>query len=435
MQVTIDQPALPPAIARPATIESAQTTKPSLVTSLAAVWREAWLACVAHTLPMLGFALIGLAGVSRIVTPKVDGALHELLTAFELKQHWPMIAEATVGTLALSFARGGISWLALHGEEATAGFAAACRAAFRRLPALLFGTLVYGAVITLGAVGLGLALRHVHIDVPLSVQIPYRYELDLQTYMFATSAAKSLVAQSASTLIPDPGAPFSTWLPELRTLVLLREVGSEVDPYDPYATTLPTGSYRFVSIFSPDTREFWWITAGSAALILMAEVLLRLRTVLVMSTDQPNLVTPLWHSLRLSIKHYSIIVTHVWLLRLCVFAFSLLFIIAPIAPIAPIALLQEIVLPKVMLAFPGSWLSVRPLTTQATLLCLGLASAIFTAFSVAYDARLYLHLAARADTVVAPQPISVPNTSRLRNPFAWHRAPDPKRSIPLTEIN
>jgi hypothetical protein len=65
------------------------------------------------------------------------------------------------------------------------------------------------------AVRRGLSLRWflLTIDVPLSVQIPYRYELDFQTHMFATSAAQSLVAQSASTLIPDPGAPMGRSLP------------------------------------------------------------------------------------------------------------------------------------------------------------------------------------------------------------------------------
>ena len=426
MQTIIGPQALPRAISRPTAVQSTETTQTehlNLGASLVAVWREAWLTVVAHALPMLGFALIGLAGVSLIVTPKVDGTLHELLTAFELNRHGPMIAEAIVGLLALSFARGGISWLALHGEDATVGFASACRAAFMRLPVLLFGTLVYGTLITTGAVELGLALRYVRVEVPLVIQIPHRYRLDFLTHALASDAAKSLVAQSANLLIPDPGAPFSTWLPELRTAMFLHM--AQVQPSQSGVSSTDY-AYYLVSIIKSNKPAFWWITAGSATLILMAEVLLRLRTVLVMSANQPNLVMPLWRSLRLSIKHYSLIAAHVWLLRFSVFAFSLLFIIAPIA------LLQEIVLPKLMLAFLGSWLSVRPLATQATALCLALASAIFTAFSVTYDARLYLRLATRADTVVAPQPISVSTTPHLRSPFEWHRTQNLKR--PFTRV-
>ena len=396
MQTTVGQQVLPPqtgrALSRLNTIKSTdavQTTRLGIATGIVALWREAWLACVAHALPMLGFALIG--GVGGVLVGS---------TVFALGQPWLIIANAVAGMLILSFARGGISALALQGEDASVNFVAACHATFARLPALMIGSCVYASLITTGAVGLGLALRYTRIHVPLSFRGAQRYMLDLQTHEFVSNATQSFVAHSARALIPDPGAPFSAWLPELRTTVLLREVNDDVNRYS--TTRIVGNAYRYVSIFTPEQQAFWWITTSSAALLLISEVLLRLRTVQTMKSrgsQNPTgfgWLTPLTDSVQFGLKNFGLIALHVWLLRLAVFVFSVLFIIVPVV------LMQEIVLPKVMFALPWTWvwLSAQSLIPQATALCLTLVSAMFATFGAAYDARLYLLLATRADTVV-----------------------------------
>ncbi len=397
IQATVNQQVRPRlvgrTIAQPTAIESAQTTKLDIAMSLSTVWRETWFIVVTHALPMFSFVLIGLFGVALIGTMGTtlgNGEQRQLFDAFELRQYGTMIAYAIGSLLAHSFACGGISWLALQGEDTTVGLAAACRATFKRLPALMFGTLVYGAVITTGAVGLGLTVRYARLDMAPVVRVPGLYTLNPQMYVITINVVKSVVDQSPNALIPDPGAPFSAWLTVLRTTILTRmlEVQSPLRDSSSMGT-----AYRIVPIFRPDEREFWWITVGSAALILLAETLLCLRTATVMNTDHPSIFGPIWQSLRLGSKHYRLITIHVWLLRLIFVVFRLLFVIVPVA------FIQEAMLPKMLSALPQFWLGARPLIWQTTALCLSLVGAAFNAFSVLYDARLYLLLATRADTV------------------------------------
>jgi hypothetical protein len=384
MQATARQQVLPRATSRPFENQSATTARDAklgLASSLAFIWCEAWQVLVAQALPLLSFALIGCLAAIGL-------ALFATAPSLGLGE----VLQVMGGTLALSFARGGIAWLALHRSE-TLGFGSACRAVLKRLPALFVGSLVYSAVITAGAVGLGLALRHVHIKVPLIVHIPHRYTMPLQTHQLMTQAAKSFVAQSDSALIPDADEPLKTWLPALRKAALLREV--EVASGTSNTAQLSGDAfYLMTAIYTPDNREFWWMTYASIALLLIAEVLLRARTVLVMGVAQANPIASLWRTLHFGIQHFGFIAVHVWMLRLAVFAFSVLFIILPVA------LVQEVVLPKLVFAMPYELLHVSQLIPQATAVCLALLSAFFATFGVVYDARLYRLLAARADAAV-----------------------------------
>ena len=267
------------AISRPSKIESAEAIQTASL-DLGIVWGAAWQTLVARALPMLGFVFMGCAATWAL-------ALFAITPGLSIGAVLQMIA----GTLALSFAQGGITWLALHSSGASAGFVAACHAAFRRWPTLLFGSLIYSTVIMAGAIGVGLALRYARINVPPTVHIPHPYTMNWQMHGLATNAAHSFVTQSASALIPDPGVPFGAWLPTLRAAAFLHEVEVKADTR---AATHGHGSiYSVVSIYTPGQHEFWWITAGSVGLLLVAEVLLRLRMAFVMGADRPIRVTVL----------------------------------------------------------------------------------------------------------------------------------------------
>jgi hypothetical protein len=69
-----------------------------------------------------------------------------------------------LGAIGLAFARGVIARLALSDTEIAPSLSLACREAKARFPNLLASLLIYGACVTIGAIGINSALRDTDFD-------------------------------------------------------------------------------------------------------------------------------------------------------------------------------------------------------------------------------------------------------------------------------
>jgi hypothetical protein len=123
----------------------------------------------------------------------------------------------------------------------------------------------------------------------------------------------------------------------------------------------------------------------SVALIVVCDALMRFRTVSAIRPGNSGPIRPVLSSGALGLKHFATVTAHIWTLRLIVTGFSVAFVILPVvllevlsAPSKPVVMLGEVAL-----------LARQPFGLLASL---ALVNAIFTAFGVVYDARLYRSL-------------------------------------------
>jgi hypothetical protein len=284
--------------------------------------------------------------------------------------HTLLLVQAALGLFLSSFARGAITHIALHRTcDAPARLHEACRAAMARLPALLVGSLIYSGLTALGAIGLSLLLREMGLDVSIVGERARSLE-----------AMPHLVAlRTADALLPDPGSPFVEFVPYWRSITLER------------APTVGASA-------------FWPLVVAGIALIILADAMLRFRTV---SAIKPNgyeithgLARFAWliESVRLGLGHFWQVSTHMCLLRL-----AALHIIASLL-ILPVVLIETIVMPQTMRLFQASL--VLPPTIPLICASVAFVCAALRAFSIVYDARLYLALSQNSKSTSA-------------TPFSW----------------
>jgi hypothetical protein len=383
--------------------------------SIADVWRDALGTLSAHSSSILLLALAGFAAVTiigaglRLATVMYaqvhrggsgDDPLANILTVEVWRLHLPELFAIAVGAFMLSLGRGAIAWIALrtnsdgriadnesirHDPRLTD----ACRAAFTHMPALIASSLIYGAALATGQVGLTPLFSQINLDVPL----PRRF--DFQTAELVRRSVRSFVWEGESIAMPDPGAPFTDLLPHLRDEVFgynMKESPQRLFiARPPLVKNAPAGPL-----------EFWLITLASLAVCVAAELLLRFRTVMIMRADKTatGLVAPLIASARFSLMHCGTILIHVGLLRLLFFALSLAFIVLPSVVVL------NFLIPRLQQVTLDLW--IRPVGAALVTSSIVLVGMLLSAFGAVYDARLYAAIEPPSTLITAlRQPASI----------------------------
>lgn len=403
--LTIPQPAIE--IESAPAVEHVQAAPPVPRLGVGAVWRDALSTFSARSAAILFCAIIGVAmpiivGNWLYVSAKLSeyARTRSVFALYEKPGLAIVLAEMIVGLLVLTFARGVITWIALHRAqpcghgEACGSLGAAIRRTFVRYPALLASMLFYGATISAGIVGMSALTQ------PLEYNRSKNAHVWIGVARNFSDVLRQLMWRGFNTLVPDPGPPFAQLAPDLRRAAqrglfkayshndyLSAEYGSSygVERYDPrpelYAVS-PTQAH------SAEFRPLA-LALGSIALVLLAETLLRFRTVMAMKpfrSRRPEgfgLLTPLIASTRFGIKHFGVITAHIWIVRLAIFALIVAFIEFPLA------MMDNLLAP---FAKPTSNLEILPIMGFLETSGAALVSAILFAFSVVYDARLAMRL-------------------------------------------
>ncbi len=349
--------------------------------SLVAVWREALSPFSAHSEVMLSCALIG------FVAPVILGNLfytgaklseyartRAVVTLYDRPSLAALLIQAGLGVLALTFARGLITWLTLFGRQrsedgsAHGNFGAACRATFARFPALLASSLLYSALIAAGFVAMSEFTKGLEFA---PNKLAHVWAGPLRAF---GDVIRQLVWRGFNMLLPG------FFVVERTELVILGAPSN----------------------LASDT----WLTAlAGMTLIFLAETLLHFRTVMVMKSprsprpQRPGWFAPLIDSARLGVSHFGTVLLHIGTVRLAIFALSVLLIEFPMA------MMGHFVLPNIMRY--GGGFELLPIVKFVSVSASALVSGILLAFSTVYDARLVEQLGSYpvthvADTTSAP---------------------------------
>ncbi len=341
-------------------------------TGIAAVWRDTCAAFATHAAPVLFFAMLGFA------LPAILGSGIRALVAYH--HYWSrgihtppihdmasppaaLVIEGVLGVMGLALASGAIMHVVLH----EAGCSAAGRRAYARLRSLLFGSLVYGALMALSLMGLHRALL--------------------------TLAPGEIVSRSLDALLPNTGAPHELLLRLTPTAPTSKTacVNSPSVAVDPRVVMVCTSNQS--SVFDAVKVDAQLIALAAVALIILSEALLRFR-----------MVTSLPASIWLGFRHFGAITLHAWSLRIALLAISVLFIIGPMVVV------EHVIVPAVPHVAGDAWMQfpvglIMPVSHA-------IVNAMLVAFSVLYDARLYAALRgaaiARPGESVAPIPAMRP---------------------------
>jgi hypothetical protein len=167
-------------------------------------------------------------------------------------------------------------------------------------------------------------------------------------------ALRQLVWRGVNILIPNPGSPFAELVPELRHA-----------KHGSMTTT---------------------ITLSGMVVLMLAETLLRFRTVIVMKplrSLRPQrfaLFAPLIASVGFGLRHFGVVTVHIWAMRLAMLGLSVALIELPLA------IMDNFIVPNLVQLGDFEWLPTIKFVVASSA---AVVSAILAAFVVVYDARLY----------------------------------------------
>lgn len=372
---------------------SRQLAQPLLRSGIAAIWRETFVTFGGHAPAIVLFALVGFAGPAIVCIilsvvlqldfyGQVSGPFATRLGTSTLRDGpvnpvsvllW---VQAGMGMVGLAFARGLIARLAVSDAKEPPSLNFACREAMGRLPSLLIGSLIYGATIMAGAVGMNAVLHDTDFDLSFVGQ---------QTITLP-GHAQVLGLRALDAFVPSPGSPLAEFVPAMRHTAF--------EPFTQIRLTGVQGMEGYgidkVSVKArPDLQ--WLIVLTSISLLILAEALLRFTPVMAMRSHERarlRAITPVLRSVGFGMRHFGAITMHVWLLQLAfVAAYSVFFML-------PVVLAQGVApaaVRGVTSSLIGKW------SLLLTLACYWLVMALFMAFSAVYDTRLVLALAPKVE--------------------------------------
>jgi hypothetical protein len=274
-----------------------------------------------------------------------------------------IFAQAMIGTFLAILGRGAITWIALQdqaGQPVTGRLAVI--EALRRWQPLLLGAALYGTLITLGLIGLTALLRELRLDVSSARMA--RGNMESMLYWTLTRAIAALP--------PEAGSPFSDWLALAR--YNLSRAGSNM--------------YLSFELSGYATRtaspQIWGIGLASIALLIVTETLLCMRSAAAFASR--GAFGWLGEALRVSGAHFWRVLAWRWTLRLVIVAVTIgALVLLP-------ALHQGLVMNAVRRALGlGYW--PYHIAQSAYGLGIALVSGVLIAFSVAFEAHMYIALA------------------------------------------
>jgi hypothetical protein len=180
---------------------------------------------------------------------------------------------------------------------------------------------------------------------------------------------RAIAIRTLGSVIPDPGSPFS----ELHAYVRYNLSRSAYYSW-----------YLYRNVTSSADVPMWLIGVSGLALAVIAETLLRMRTVMVMRDEGPGPLAGLRDSARTGWRYFGFVATHVWLLRLIMLLVGVLF------TTVPMTFVQSVFVPAFARQVGSFW----PYPGSNILFMLGaaLVGTVLLAFAIVYDTRLYAAL-------------------------------------------
>jgi hypothetical protein len=301
-----------------------------------------------------------------------------------------VVVLTAVWLLGSSFARGMITWVVMccEGRRSARGI----HMTLARYPALLAGSVAYGAFALACIMCMNLLMPGAQPDASAGKVLPI-WSGPSHAWSGAT---QQLAGRSASLFIPNPGWPFVE--PLFRLISPLSLQAKQVTEYEQWLTEThgsdslnqPVQSGRSVEGVS---------TAAGLALLVLAEPLLRFYTVMAFkpsrSQQVPELpggvgprrfaaLTALFDSVRFGLRHFGVVVVHIWLSRCALIALMLGLVEFPLA------IATHFMMPNLVALMGKS--QHLPLLNFAQVSAAALVSAIALAFGAVYDARLHAAL-------------------------------------------
>jgi hypothetical protein len=275
-----------------------------------------------------------------------------------------MLVQAGIGVFAWQLGRGAITWVAMQGQETPITVRATLSAVLRAWLPLMLSALVYGALITLGLLGLTMLLREMRLDVTNA-----RWARgDMSSVLHWTNV------RAIAALPPDPGSPFTDWLAATRYNMARAAGNSAYLGFD-------LGGYltRGASLLG--------LLIGSASILLMfvVDAVLCMRTAAIFGAQDG------WDwlrtSLRTSAMHFWRVAGWRWTLRLAIAA------VMVAALILPPALHQAVLMNEVRRAIGVGGYWPYHIAQSAYGVGSALISSLLIACGVVFEARMFVALA------------------------------------------
>jgi len=358
-----------------APIRSSVHTQTSREVLFFRLFREAWQIIVAYPIPVLGAALIGFAGAAILGNLLYSALIVDVyrrtgsyFSSTANIYYAQLQLQGFLGALSFSLGRGAITWIALqvnqpNGEPITVRNA--LRAAQQKWLSLFISSMIYGLLITAAVAGLTVMLREVRLE-----QSNFRW---LRSEPGALSHATAVRAISLS--VPDPGSPFTEAYNYVR-YSLGRTTNTVYYGWTGYSTTI--GKLPI---------ELLMLGLASIVLIGLAETFLCLRHAAIMSGVQRNPLAWLRPTILLARERFWHITGIRIILRVGIFLLTVLLYTIPIT-------LQQGLIVPLLVRQASSYLPYA-LTQSLSAIFFALISMAFIAFSLLFDARLYLALRTR----------------------------------------
>lgn len=289
------------------------------------------------------------------------------LTAYNTQ----MLVQAAIGVFAWQIGRGAITWVALQAPGAPVTLGATVRAVLSNAWPLLASAALYGVLITLGLLGLMLFLRELRLDASNARWA--RASIDGVMHWTTVRALASLT--------PDPGAPFSDWLSALR-FNLARTAATETYfgfDLNAFIGRTPTMSTLFVGL-------------AALALLVIADAMLCMRTAAIFARGGG--ANWLRETLDVSAAHFLRVAAWRWAIRLAVA------VIAVAALVLLPAFHQAVVMDEVRRALSPAGYWPYHIAQSANGVGIALVSSLLVAFSIVFEARMFMAL--RASPLQSP---------------------------------
>ena len=310
--------------------------------SLYELWRDAAETCVAHAASFLVVGVIGFALV-------------------------PLISPA-LAVMTLPLTRAVIMHIAVIKNLSARDL--------RQVPALFATSWIYIAAPTIGQTALAVPLREWDIILDFAEQRSAPWEGAAQTMMLRSLDALSLMSDS----------PLKHWLPAWRSqahaeLMQKPQAGYEQHLIDEYGLGVtgfnPSPIHAQARAFGLNSLQLGLLFVGGVLIVFGAETLFVFRSFL---SEQPI------QMFALGLRHFGIVASHLWLLRLVNVGLKGLFVFAPLILVDRFS----------YLASRLNWFGSAPQIASVSI-CLALINAVFMIFEAVYAARLFITLSRNAE--------------------------------------
>jgi hypothetical protein len=278
--------------------------------------------------------------------------------------HLQMQVQAALGAFTFLLGRGAITWIALQDERVTLRQAFA--AALKRWQPLLVSSLIYGALIALGMIGLTWMLRELRLDVS-----NYRWiRSDTNSIM------NMVIVRVLSLLPPDPGSPFSELFSATRY-----NLGRMSSSYYGWS------SYQLAARNLP--IPYLLTGVGGLLLLFVTETLLCMRTAAIMR-GSGGAFGWFQDTLRVAGRNFWRVALWRWSVRLAIM------LLTAACLTLPIVLHQSLVVPTLVREVRSYW--PYPINTSLYNIGIALAGMVMLAFSLVFEARMYAALSPASET-------------------------------------